>query len=124
MRQQVAAYYYEHLQHPLVTLPKHLPNEENVYHVFPIIVSGGKNRNILHDYLAKQNIGTICHYPIAPHKQECYSKVLWNTPQLSLPITERLAEEELSLPISPCMTKEQIEYVVEVVNGWNIYIEY
>lgn len=124
LRQQVAAYYYEHLQHPLVTLPKHLPNEENVYHVFPIIVSGGKNRNILHDYLAKQNIGTICHYPIAPHKQECYSKALWNTPQLSLPITERLADEELSLPISPCMTKEQIEYVVEVVNGWNIYIEY
>lgn len=124
LRQQVAAYYYEHLQHPLVTLPKHLPNEENVYHIFPIIVSGKGNRNRLHDYLAEHNIDTICHYPIAPHKQECYSKVLWNTPLLSLPITERLAEEELSLPISPCMTKEQIEYVVEVVNGWNIYIEY
>ena len=124
LRQQVAAYYYEHLQHPLVTLPKHLPNEENVYHIFPIIVSGKGNRNRLRDYLADHNIDTICHYPIAPHKQECYSKVLWNTPQLSLPITERLADEELSLPISPCMTKEQIEYVVEVVNGWNIYIEY
>ena len=124
LRQQVAAYYYDHLQHPLITLPKRLPDEENVYHIFPIIVSGKGNRNRLHDYLAEHNIDTICHYPIAPHKQECYSKVLWNTPQLSLPITERLAEEELSLPISPCMTKEQIEYVVEVVNGWNIYIEY
>lgn len=124
LRQQVAAYYYEHLQHPLITLPKRLPDEENVYHVFPIIVSGKGNRNRLRDYLAEHNIDTICHYPIAPHKQECYSKVLWNTPQLSLPITERLADEELSLPISPCMTKEQIEYVVEVVNGWNIYIEY
>ena len=124
LRQQVAAYYYDHLQHPLITLPKRLPDEENVYHIFPIIVSGKENRNILHDYLAEHNIDTICHYPIAPHKQECYSKVLWNTPQLSLPITERLADEELSLPISPCMTKEQIEYVVEVVNGCNIYIEY
>ena len=124
LRQQVAAYYYNHLQHPLITLPKRLPDEENVYHIFPIIVSGKGNRNRLHDYLAEHNIDTICHYPIAPHKQECYSKVLWNTPQLSLPITERLADEELSLPISPCMTKEQIEYVVEVVNGWNIYIEY
>lgn len=122
LRQQVAAYYYEHLQHPLVTLPKHLPNEENVYHVFPIIVSGEKNRNILHDYLTKQNIGTICHYPIAPHKQESYAKAVWNTPRLSLPVTERLADEELSIPISPCMTKEQIEYVVEIVNGWNTYI--
>ena len=124
LRQQVAAYYYDHLQHPLITLPKRLPDEENVYHIFPIIVSGKGNRNRLRDYLAEHNIDTICHYPIAPHKQECYSKVLWNTPQLSLPITERLADEELSLPISPCMTKEQIEYVVEVVNGWNIYIEY
>ena len=124
LRQQVAAYYYDHLQHPLITLPKRLPDEENVYHIFPIIVSGKGNRNRLRDYLAEHNIDTICHYPITPHKQECYSKVLWNTPQLSLPITERLADEELSLPISPCMTKEQIEYVVEVVNGWDIYIEY
>ena len=124
LRQHVAAYYYEYLQHPLITLPKHLPNEENVYHIFPIMVSGKENRNILHDYLAEHNIDTICHYPIAPHKQECYAKAVWNTPRLSLPVTERLADEELSIPISPCMTKEQIEYVVEIVNGWNTYIEY
>ena len=124
LRQHVAAYYYEYLQHPLITLPKHLPNEENVYHIFPIMVSGKENRNILRDYLAEHNIDTICHYPIAPHKQECYAKAVWNTPRLSLPVTERLADEELSIPISPCMTKEQIEYVVEIVNGWNTYIEY
>ena len=124
LRQHAAAYYYEYLQHPLITLPKHLPNEENVYHIFPIMVSGKENRNILHDYLAEHNIGTICHYPIAPHKQECYAKAVWNTPRLSLPVTERLADEELSIPISPCMTKEQIEYVVEIVNGWDTYIEY
>ena len=124
LRQHVAAYYYEYLQHPLITLPQHLPNEENVYHIFPIMVLGKENRNILHDYLVEHNIGTICHYPIAPHKQECYAKAVWNTPRLSLPVTERLADEELSIPISPCMTKEQIEYVVEIVNGWNTYIEY
>lgn len=124
LRQQVAAYYYDHLQHPLITLPKRLPDEENVYHIFPIIVSGKGNRNRLRDYLAEHNIDTICHYPIVPHKQECYAKAVWNTPRLSLPVTERLADEELSLPISPCMTKKQIEYVVEVVNGCNIYIEY
>ena len=124
LRQHAAAYYYEYLQHPLITLPKRLSNEENVYHIFPIMVSGKENRNILHDYLAEHNIDTICHYPIAPHKQECYAKAVWNTPRLSLPVTERLADEELSIPISPCMTKEQIEYVVEIVNGWNTYIEY
>ena len=75
-------------------------------------------RDRLHDYLEEQGIGTVIHYPIAPHKQECYAKEAWNMPQLSLPITEMIADCELSLPISPCMTKEQVQYVVEAVNGF------
>ena len=58
----------------------------------------------------------MIHYPIAPHKQECYANEAWNTPQLSLPITENLADEELSLPMSPCLMKEQVEYVVKCIN--------
>ena len=115
LRQQVADYYYDHISNPLITLPKRLPHEENVYHLFPIIVKDGK-RDALHDYLAEKGIGTVIHYPIAPHKQECYAKEAWNIPQLSLPITEMLADAELSLPISPCMTEEQVEYVVKCVN--------
>lgn len=122
MRQHIAEYYYKYICNPSITLPKFLPHAENVYHIFPIMVSGKGNRDRLRDYLAGHNIGTMCHYPIAPHKQECYSKAVWNTPQLSLPITERIADEELSLPISPCIAKEQIEYVVEVMNGWNTYM--
>ena len=64
----------------------------------------------------EHGIGTVIHYPIASHKQECYAKEAWNIPQLSLPITEMIADCELSLPISPCMTQEQMEYVVESVN--------
>ena len=115
LRQQVADYYYDHISNPLITLPKRLPHELNVYHLFPILVADGK-RDALHDYLEQKDVGTVIHYPIAPHKQECYAKEEWNVPQLSLPITERLADEELSLPMSPCMTKEQIEYVVKIVN--------
>ena len=131
-RQEVAAYYYEHINNPLITLPERLPDAQNVYHLFPIIVSpfrgqGGLSspsgdcgadslRDRLHDYLESCGIGTVIHYPIAPHKQECYAKEAWNIPQLSLPITEYLADAELSLPISPCMTKEQVEYVVEKIN--------
>ena len=114
-RQQVAAYYYEHLSNPLIELPKRLEDAENVYHLFPILVKDGK-RDALHDYLADKGIGTVIHYPIAPHKQECYAKEVWNTPQLRLPITEALADDELSLPISPCMSREQMEYVVRVIN--------
>ena len=114
-RQEVADYYYDHISNPLITLPKRLPHEENVYHLFPILVADGK-RDALHDYLEQKGIGTVIHYPIAPHKQECYAKEAWNVPQLSLPITERLADEELSIPMSPCMTQEQIEYVVKCIN--------
>ena len=83
--------------------------------MFPILVTERK-RDVLHDYLEQRGIGTVIHYPIAPHKQECYAKEAWNVPQLSLPITERLADEELSIPMSPCMTQEQIEYVVKCIN--------
>lgn len=117
LRQQVAAYYYEHIDNPLITMPLRLPNEENVYHLFPVLVAEGK-RDALYDYLKQNGIGSVIHYPIAPHKQECYAMEDWNIPQLHVPITERLADEELSLPMSPCLTREQIEYVVECVNDF------
>lgn len=115
-RKIVAHYYYEYINNPLVTLPDLLPDAQNAYHLFPIIVSGKENRDRLHDYLEENGVGTVCHYPIPPHKQECYAKVKWNTPQLSLPITERLANEELSLPIGPAITLEEVAHVVELIN--------
>lgn len=114
-RQIVADYYYDHISNPLITLPTRLPHENNAYHLFPILVAEGK-RDALHDYLDANGVGSVIHYPIAPHKQECYAKESWNMPQLSLPITEFLADAELSLPISPCMTQEQMEWVVKCVN--------
>lgn len=114
-RQEVAAYYYEHISNSLVELPERLDDANNVYHLFPILVKEGK-RDALHDYLANNGIGTVIHYPIAPHKQECYAKEAWNMPQLSLPITEMIADCEMSLPISPCMTREQVEWVVKCIN--------
>ena len=116
-RQEVAAYYYEHINHPLIELPERLDDAQNVYHLFPIIVKAGR-RDTLHDYLLVKEIGTVIHYPIAPHKQECYAKEAWNIPQLSLPVTEFLADAELSLPISPCLSKEQMEYVVKCINAF------
>ena len=118
-RKEVAHYYYKNINNPLISLPDLLPDDQNAYHLFPIIVSGGKtNRDRLHDYLAQNGVGTVCHYPIAPHKQECYAKETWNTPQLSLPITEKLADEELSLPIGPSITMEEVCYVVKLVNSF------
>lgn len=117
-RRTIAHYYYENINNPLIILPDLLPDENNVYHLFPIIVKGKENRNRLHNYLENNGVGTICHYPIPPHKQECYEKEEWNVPQLSLPITERLADEELSLPIGPTITLEEAGKVVELINNF------
>ncbi len=116
-RKEVAHYYYEHINNPLITLPDLMPDEQNAYHLFPILVADGK-RDALHDFLDKNGVGTVIHYPIAPHKQECFAKDKWNTPQLSLPITEKIANEELSLPIGPSITIGEIEEVVRIINSF------
>ena len=114
-RKEVAHFYYEHINNPLITMPDLMPDGQNVYHLFPILVADGK-RDALHDYLEQNGVGTVCHYPIAPHMQECYAKEEWNTPQLSLPITERIADEELSLPIGPSINQDEVKTITEIVN--------
>ncbi|MDC2622702.1 DegT/DnrJ/EryC1/StrS family aminotransferase [Bacteroides ovatus] len=116
-RKEVAAFYIEHLDNSLITLPDILPMEQNAFHLFPVLVGRGK-RDTLHNYLADNGVGTVIHYPIAPHKQACYSKAVWNTPQLVLPITERIAHEELSLPIGPSITIEEVAEVVRLINAF------
>lgn len=110
-RKDVAHLYYEHLNNPLVTLPDMLHDEQNAYHLFPILVGGGK-RDSLHDYLEHNGVGTVIHYPIPPHKQECYKE--WN--EISLPITEQIANEELSLPIGPAISFDEVMQVVKLIN--------
>ncbi len=110
-RKQVANYYYDHINNPLISLPDCLPDEQNAYHLFPILV-GEDKRDALHDYLEQNGVGTVIHYPVAPHKQECYKE--WNN--MSLPITEYIADHELSLPIGPSITLYEVAEVVCFVN--------
>lgn len=114
-RQEVAAYYYDHISNPIIELPEKLDTANIVYHLFPILVKKGK-RDTLQKYLEENGVGTLIHYPIPPHRQECYTKATWNTPQLDLPITEGIANDELSLSISPCINKEQIKHVAKCIN--------
>ena len=110
-RKKVARLYYEGIKNPLLTIPDILPDEQNVYHLFP----EGK-RDKLHNYLEKNGVGTVIHYPIPPHKQECYAKDIWNNQKLRLPKTERIANEELSLPIGPAHRFEDISIVIDYIN--------
>jgi len=110
-RREVARYYIENIHHPDLILPKISDWNAHVFHLFTIRTA---KRNELQHYLTEQGIQTQIHYPIPPHKQACYS--MWNG--LHLPITERIHEEELSLPISPVMTLDEISKVAETVNGF------
>ena len=109
VRKYIAKYYIDKIKHSEIITPKINDWNAHVFHVFPIRC---KRHNELQQYLTDNGIGTIIHYPIPPHKQECYKD--WNN--LSFPITEQIHNEELSLPMSPCLTMEDVEYIVDILN--------
>lgn len=108
-RKEVAKYYIENINNPLITLPDTLPYESNAFHLFPVLC---EKRDELQKYLEDNGVGTVIHYPIPPHKQECYKE--WN--EISLPITEYIADHELSLPIGPSITMEEVAVVTNLIN--------
>lgn len=112
-RQQMANLYYDGIKNPLITLPDRLDDAQNVYHLFPIFC---ERRDELQTYLKDNGVGTVIHYPIPPYKQECYAKEDWNKPQLLLPVTEKIHNTELSLPIGPTITEEEIKKIIETIN--------
>lgn len=108
-RQKVANYYYDHIKNPKIVLPERLGDKNNVYHLFPVFC---EQRDDFQQYLKENGIQTLIHYPIPPHKQECYKG--WD--EMSLPITEKIHKQELSLPISPVMSMDEAKYVVDIIN--------
>ena len=116
-RQAMAKLYYEGIKNHLITLPDHLDDNQNVYHLFPIFC---EKRDELQDYLKENGVGTVIHYPIPPYKQECYSKKSWNTPQLSRPITDKIHDTELSLPIGPSITINEVKEVIRLINHFHV----
>lgn len=111
-RREIAKRYIAEIKNLKITLPVNPENElEHVWHIFVIRT---ENREKLQTYLTENGIQTLIHYPIPPHKQECYKE--WN--DISLPVTEKIHNEELSLPISPVMTMEEVKTVVEGINNW------
>ena len=112
-RQRIAQFYYDNISNPLVTLPQQLPDGQNVYHIFPVMC---EERDRLQEYLATKGVQTLIHYPIPPHKQMCYKE--WN--DMCLPVTERIHQRELSLPIGPAMSMEEAAAVVEALNSFDL----
>ncbi|GKT11858.1 MAG: hypothetical protein ISEC1_P0831 [Thiomicrorhabdus sp.] len=114
-RRQIAVRYTQGIENPLVTLPVYkskLNNEVLMYHVFHLYVIRTKEREKLQVHLNDLGIETLVHYPIAPHQQKTFQE--WSG--LSFPITEDIHNEVLSLPISPIMTDDQVQIVINTIN--------
>lgn len=110
IRRTIANYYLAHIKNNKIIHPNQPKNKwEHIHHIFVIRT---EERDSLQAYLSENGIQTLIHYPIPPHKQECYKE--WNN--LSFPITERIHKEVLSLPISPVMTEEEIKTIVSTIN--------
>jgi dTDP-4-amino-4,6-dideoxygalactose transaminase len=111
LRKAVARKYINDVKNPKIVLPSVDVWAGNVFHIFPVRT---EHRDELQKYFVENGIQTLIHYPIPPHKQGCYKA--WNN--LSLPITEQIHNEELSLPIYPTLTEYQLQYIVENINRW------
>ena len=112
IRRKIADYYTQNIKNQKLILPiqeKHY--DAHVHHLFVVRC---KHRNDFQNYLTYNGIQTLIHYPIPPHRQECYK----DFNNLSFPITEQIHEEVLSLPISPVMEEEEIRKVVDIINKW------
>ena len=109
-RRKIANYYLENIKHSEIILPSISTSTLN--HVWHLFVIRCKERDKLQRYLFKNGIKTMIHYPIPPHKQQAFQE--FNN--LSLPITEKIHNEVLSLPISPIIEKKQIMQIIELIN--------
>jgi len=122
LRNKVANYYCENIKNTKIVLPENSIKERitnnsepiTLAHVWHLFVIRTIERDNLQNYLTENGIQTLIHYPIPPHKQIAYKE--WNN--LSFPITETIHKQVLSLPISPVLTIQEVEYVVDVMNKY------
>jgi len=110
-RRIIAKRYLSEIKNDKIVLPFWDFSNNHVFHLFVIRT---ENRAHLQEYLAQHNIQTVIHYPIPPHKQKAFSE--WNT--LSFPITEKIHNEVLSLPMSPVLTNAEVDFIVEILNRY------
>lgn len=111
-RREIAKMYCLGINNNKIILPNYPKNElEHVWHLFVIRT---ENRNDLVEYLLKNKIQTLIHYPIPPHKQDCFSELN----HLNFPISEQIHNEVLSLPMSQVLTNDEVNKVIKILNNY------
>lgn len=112
-RKKVAKIYLNNISNPQIVLPVLEDEKAHVFHIFPIRT---EERAHLQNHMKENDIQTLIHYPIPPHRQECYRE--WH--MRSYPITEKIHNEELSIPISPVLTEEEIRKIIYALNNFRL----
>ncbi|EOJ9649212.1 MULTISPECIES: DegT/DnrJ/EryC1/StrS family aminotransferase [Enterobacter] len=113
IRQEIAQYYIKNINNPLISLPKYNAVENHVWHLFVIMTP---EREKLQAYLLENNVSTLIHYPLPPHKQKAYSSLN----QVSLPVTEKIHKEVLSLPLDPTMEYSDLDKIINLINTFSV----
>jgi len=111
VRRKIAATYISEINNKKIQLP---PYEGGNHHVFHLFVVRVKNRTDFMTYLETHGVGSLIHYPIAPHQQKAFPEFA----NASFPVAELVHEEVVSIPISPVMTTEQVQRVITVLNNY------
>jgi len=116
-RRKIAALYLENINNSLIQLPETqinaLDDKQHVWHLFVIRT---EHRKALQKHLTEHGIQTLIHYPIPPHKQQAYEE--WNNS--SLPISEKIHSEVLSLPMGPTLSLTDAQFIIDVCNGFKL----
>lgn len=120
-RKEISARYQREVSNPLLRLllvadeqysrPSRA-TRDSVYHILPVLC---ERRDELQKHLSDNGVETQIHYPIPPHKQRCYN---FQLNHLSLPITEKIHAQELSIPCHQALTKEEVDLVIDLLNGF------
>ena len=108
-RKEIAALYINKVENPLIRIPQ--SDRDCVWHIFPVL---SERRDQLKQYLRENGIETQIHYPIPPHKQRCY--IEWSA--LSLPLTEQIHTQELSIPCHQAMTDDEANSIADLLNAF------
>lgn len=108
-RKEIASLYINKVENPQIMIPQ--SDRDSVWHIFPILC---EQRDALQDYLRLNGVETQIHYPIPPHHQRCYAE--WNNQ--SYPITERIHQQELSIPCHPALTDGEVNTIIRLLNEY------
>ena len=112
-REKIAQRYLNEIKNPLIQLPKIRENCSHVWHLFVVRIN---SREKFQRYLEENGIGSVIHYPIPPHLSEAYKYLGYK--EGDFPITENYAKTVLTLPLYNGMTKEELDYVIDIINKY------